>query len=71
MAAGAVTAFVWGSSELSATLYEIIPGFAVNLVLAVVVSLLTRAPAGMDSDFDEARDLARRGAGEPETVPAG
>ena len=41
-----------------------------NLVLAVVVSLLTRAPAGLDSDFDEARDLARRGAKEPEAVPA-
>ena len=70
MAAGAVTAFAWGSSELSSTLYEIIPGFAVNLLLAVVVSLLTRAPAGLDSDFDEARDLARRGAEEPEAVPA-
>ncbi|MSS00084.1 sodium/proline symporter PutP [Arthrobacter sp. BL-252-APC-1A] len=70
MAAGAVTAFVWGSSELSSTLYEIIPGFAVNLILAVVVSLLTRAPAGLDRDFDEAREIARRGAEEPEAVPA-
>jgi sodium/proline symporter len=70
MAAGAVTAFAWGSSELTSTLYEIIPGFAVNLLLAVVVSLLTRAPEGLDSDFDEARDLARHGAEEPDAVPA-
>ena len=70
MAAGAVTAFAWGSSELSATLYEIIPGFAVNLLLAVVVSLLTKAPAGLDADFDEAGRLARRDGAAPEQAPA-
>ena len=52
MVGGAATAFVWGRFEevstmfglLSGSLYEIVPGFIVNLVLAVVVSLATPKP---------------------------
>ncbi len=39
MIAGAVTVFVWDAAGFE--LYEIIPGFAANVVVAVVVSLLT------------------------------
>lgn len=52
MVSGALVAFVWGQFETVGTffgvlpepLYEIIPGFAVGLVLAVVVSLVTPKP---------------------------
>ena len=42
MVVGAVTVFVWGNIDsLSDRLYEIVPGFALNLLVAVVVSLVT------------------------------
>ncbi|GAA5164361.1 sodium/proline symporter PutP [Ornithinimicrobium tianjinense] len=41
MVLGAVTVFVWGNIEsLSSTMYEIVPGFLVTLIVAVVVSKL-------------------------------
>lgn len=40
MVVGAVTVFVWGNIDsLSDRMYEIVPGFALNLLVAVVVSL--------------------------------
>ncbi|MFD6178539.1 MULTISPECIES: sodium/proline symporter PutP [unclassified Isoptericola] len=69
MVAGAVVAFAWGRSGLADTLYEIVPGFAVGLLVAVVVSLLTPRPdAAVLGEFDAARALARGKA--PEPVPA-
>ena len=57
---GAVVAFVWGQSPLSGVLYEIVPGFVANLVVAVGVSLLTRHDdAAMDAEFDRAVQAAR------------
>lgn len=45
MVAGAATAFVWGKIKfLSDTLYEIVPGFLVCLIVAVIVSILTYKP---------------------------
>lgn len=42
MITGAVTAFIWGKVEaLTSALYEIVPGFIVCLLVAVVVSLIT------------------------------
>src|SRR5690606_34482984 len=59
MVGGAVVAFSWGRSGLSDSLYEIVPGFAVGLVAAVGVSLLTARPgADVEEEFDEARRLA-------------
>lgn len=59
MVGGAVVAFTWGRSGLSDSLYEIVPGFAVGLVAAVGVSLLTARPgADVEEEFDEARRLA-------------
>ncbi|MFE7408442.1 sodium/proline symporter PutP [Isoptericola sp. NPDC057559] len=69
MVAGAVVAFAWGRSPLADTLYEIVPGFAVGLLVAVVVSFVTPRPDAVVLDeFDAARALARGKA--PETVRA-
>lgn len=56
MVAGAVVAFIWGQTpSLSGFLYEIVPGFLANLVVAVVVSLVTAPPsAEAQAEFDEA-----------------
>lgn len=59
---GAAVAFVWGqvSTPLTDSIYEIIPGFAVNLIVAIVVSKFTYKPnADMDADFDESVELSR------------
>jgi sodium/proline symporter len=67
MITGAVIVFVWGNSPLSATLYEIVPGFAASLIVAVVVSLATYKPsAEIDAEFDAAVDQARHDFVEPE-----
>lgn len=59
MVTGAVVVFVWGHSPLSATLYEIVPGFIASLVVAVVVSLATYKPsAEIDAEFDSAVEQA-------------
>jgi sodium/proline symporter len=66
MAVGAITVFVWnkgaffaGQSLLDITgLYEIVPGFALNLIVAVVVSFLTTAP-DVDREFEETKALLK------------
>ena len=60
MIAGAVTVFVWkGLSGGIFELYEILPGFLVNLAVAIGVSLLTPAPpAEVDAEFDHVNELA-------------
>ena len=66
MIGGAVTAYVWGTVELPGVLgdvYEIIPGFLVNLVLTVLVSRFTFKPsAEIDAEFDDAVRISRDGA---------
>ncbi|HHT13935.1 MAG TPA: sodium:proline symporter, partial [Propionibacterium sp.] len=56
MVSGAVVAFIWGQTDaLSSMLYEIVPGFLANLVVAVVVSLATAPPsAEVQAEFEEA-----------------
>ncbi|MFE7603703.1 sodium/proline symporter PutP [Brachybacterium paraconglomeratum] len=76
MISGAVVAFVWGQSwgaekqPLDVTLglfggehlYEIIPGFAICLVLAVVVSLITpQPPAKAMEEYDDMLDSLATG----------
>ena len=59
---GAVVAFVWGqvSNPLTDAIYEIIPGFAVNLLVAVVVSRFTyKHDEASDIEFDESVALSR------------
>ncbi|WP_026553596.1 sodium/proline symporter PutP [Arthrobacter sp. H20] len=53
MVSGAVVVFTWGNSALSDTMYEIVPGFFLNLIVAVVVSKLTwKANAEIEAEFD-------------------
>ncbi|HWL26945.1 MAG TPA: sodium/proline symporter PutP [Ureibacillus sp.] len=55
MVVGAVVAYVWGTvPQLSGMLYEIVPGFVLGLIAAVVASLLTYKPnADIEKEFDE------------------
>ncbi|RAF49741.1 sodium:proline symporter, partial [Burkholderia multivorans] len=59
---GAVVAFVWGqlNTPLTDSIYEIIPGFAINLIVAVVVSLATYKPnPEIDAEFEEGVELSK------------
>lgn len=58
---GAVTVFVWGNIEvLDSAMYEIVPGFILNLLVAVGVSLATYKPnAEIEAEFDQAVAAAR------------
>ncbi|WP_147918966.1 sodium/proline symporter PutP [Ruania zhangjianzhongii] len=68
---GAVVAYTWGQSSLSDTLYEIVPGFAANLIVAVVVSLFTFKPnEQITTEFRRSSMLAR-GEEDPAATPAG
>ncbi|SFH15522.1 sodium/proline symporter [Cryobacterium levicorallinum] len=59
MVTGAVVVFVWGNSALGDTLYEIVPGFAASMIVAVVVSLATYKPnAEIDAEFELAAEQA-------------
>lgn len=54
MIVGAVTVIIWGNSELTNTLYEIVPGFILNTIVTVVVSMLTYKPnKDIDREFNE------------------
>ncbi|WP_120339677.1 sodium/proline symporter PutP [Cryobacterium soli] len=67
MVTGAVVVFIWGNSPLSATMYEIVPGFAASLLVAVVVSLFTYKPSTeIETEFDAAAAQARQDYTEPE-----
>ncbi len=57
MVCGALTVFIWSSTPFS-SLYEIIPGFLINTVVTIIVSLLT-TPPDIDEEFNSARALAR------------
>jgi len=63
MIAGAVTVVVWGNiAALSGVMYEIVPGFILNVIFAVVVSLLTYKPsAGITDEFDTTLESVRTG----------
>ena len=65
---GAVVSFVWGKFELDTKwglfgdqhLYEMVPGFLLGLLAAIVVSLVTPAPSKEVTDtYDEMLRLHR------------
>ncbi|WP_454084623.1 sodium/proline symporter PutP [Georgenia sp. Marseille-Q6866] len=68
MVTGAVTVILWkqfGPEILGATLYEIVPGFLANLLVAVVVSKRTYRPdEEMEREFTAATQGARRAPAE-------
>lgn len=65
MLVGAIVSFTWGRWELDTKfgwfdqhLYEMIPGFALGLLTAIVVSLVTsRPPKHIEADFDEVQRI--------------
>ncbi|WP_413365935.1 sodium/proline symporter PutP [Lysinibacillus sp. 3P01SB] len=61
MVSGAVVAFIWGKSEhLSDMLYEIVPGFFICLLVAVVVSLATyKLNPEIEEEFTETERLLK------------
>ncbi|MBT2678543.1 sodium/proline symporter PutP [Bacillus sp. ISL-35] len=53
MVAGAATVVIWSNVGLSDVMYEIVPGFIINLVVSVVVSLVTYRPnPEIEKEFD-------------------
>jgi len=55
MAVGAITVFVWGNLPIGDVLYEIIPGFVLALIAAIVVSLATyKRNDDIEREYDEA-----------------
>ncbi|CAM5279449.1 Sodium/proline symporter OS=Lysinibacillus sphaericus OX=1421 GN=LS41612_02235 PE=3 SV=1 [Lysinibacillus sphaericus] len=65
MVTGAATAFIWGKIKLlSTTLYEIVPGFLVCLIVAVVVSMVTyKRNAEIEEEFDRTETLLKKERG--------
>lgn len=60
MITGAVVAFAWGQSPMKSVLYEMVPGFASALLVAIVVSLMTyKKNDAIDEEFDRAVELAK------------
>ncbi|PKC51854.1 SSF-domain-containing protein [Rhizophagus irregularis] len=64
MIVGAVVAYVWGTvpaiKENFFGLYEIVPGFVLGLIAAVIVSLITYKPnAEIEKEFDETLALLK------------
>lgn len=62
MVVGATTVVIWGNNEtLKGLIYEIVPGFILCLIVAVIVSLVTyRKNAEIDREFDEAITLLKQ-----------
>ena len=51
---GALTVIIWVQLGLSATLYEMVPGFFTSLIFTVVVSLMTKQPVNaVQETFEE------------------
>ncbi|MFC0273194.1 sodium/proline symporter PutP [Metabacillus herbersteinensis] len=59
---GAVTVLIWVSiAPLKEFMYEMIPGFFLSLLAALVVSLLTKEPSqSVEDTFDEMKDTLRK-----------
>lgn len=62
MVVGAVTVVIWGNSKyLTGIMYEIVPGFILALIFAVVVSLITYRPnTEIDREFNETVELMKK-----------
>jgi sodium/proline symporter len=53
MVAGTLTVIIWSKLGLSDVMYEIVPGFIINLIVSYIVSLVTYRPnAEIDREFD-------------------
>lgn len=72
MLTGAVVVFIWGNVDaLSDRMYEIVPGFLANLLVAVVVSRLTpQDDPEIQAEFDAMEAQVRRDAVAEEAASA-
>nr|WP_267207680.1 sodium/proline symporter PutP [Corynebacterium sp. Marseille-P8863] len=69
MIVGAVTVFVWGSTEVLAdTIYEIVPGVILATAAMVIVSLATKPKPGVESEFDQAIAVTEYAVRHPEAT---
>ena len=60
MIVGAVTVFIWGNTVLGDYLYEIVPGFLLNLIVSILVSKATYRPIPeVEKEFDETLRLLK------------
>jgi sodium/proline symporter len=60
MISGAVTVIIWSNVGLGDTLYEIVPGFIINLIVAYVVSMMTYKKNDIiEKEFDESLKLLK------------
>ena len=60
MITGAVVAFAWGQSPMKSVLYEMVPGFASAMLVAIIVSLITyKKNQVIEEEFDRAAELAK------------
>ncbi|RKQ30510.1 sodium/proline symporter PutP [Oceanobacillus halophilus] len=60
MIVGAVTVFIWGNTALSGYLYEIVPGFLLNLIVTYVVSIATYKPnQEVEEEFNKTMELLK------------
>jgi sodium/proline symporter len=60
MIAGAVTVIIWSNVGLGDTLYEIVPGFIINLIVSFVVSMMTyKKNDVIEKEFDESLKLLK------------
>lgn len=60
MIVGAVTVIIWKNLGLGDTLYEIVPGFVLNFIVSVIVSLVTyKKNDAIEKEFDESVRLLK------------
>lgn len=60
MITGAATVFIWGNTVLSEYLYEIVPGFLLNLVVTIIISILTYKPnEEIDNEFNQMEHIIK------------
>ena len=62
MITGAIVVIIWGNVKvLTGTLYEIVPGFALSLLVAILVSNLTYRPnKEIEQEFTESLEMLER-----------
>jgi len=61
MIVGAVTVFIWGNTALSGYLYEIVPGFLLNLLVTIIVSFVTyETNQEVEKEFDQTLTILKQ-----------
>ncbi|MDO4288594.1 MAG: sodium:proline symporter, partial [Eubacterium sp.] len=53
MILGTLTVILWKQTGMSNFMYEIVPGFAINVLAILIVNRFTKSDAAAEADFDE------------------